>query len=539
MTKRKRHPLIRAAGVTSLGTFASRILGLLRDVATAAVLGMSGGGVMDAFVVAFRIPNLMRRLFGEGALAASYLPVVSAKLQTDPTDAWRLTSVVFFWLALLMTALVALGEVALGLAWLWWGDDPSVTLLLGLAAVMAPYALTICLAAQVSATLHALGRFGLPSLVPTVLNVCWLVGLLTVAPHFESEQAKAYVVAVSILIAGFLQLGFQLPLLRRLGFRYDYNWERARSGVRKIAFAMGPMTLGLMITQINTLLDSLIAWSLAGQAGQPIAWLGGGVHYPMQQGAAAAIYYGERLYQFPLGVVGIAVATAIFPLLSRHAARGDRRRLAADLTLGLRLVLFLGVPAAAGLVVLAQPLAQLLFERGRFTPEDTARCARMIACYGLGVWAFCGLPVLVRGYYALDDRRTPLLAGTLAVALNLTLNLTLIWPLAEAGLAVATSVSATLQVLLLAALFSRRGSPLDWSALAATAARAVVGAALMAAVCWATLRWTPSADRETVDRLLRVIVPLSAALLVYFSVSWLLAPGELRLLLGGEQDDEL
>ncbi len=303
--------------------------------------------------------------------------------------------------------------------------------------------------------------------------------------------------------------------------------------------AMGPMTLGLMITQINTLLDSLIAWSLAWRTTEPIAWLGGGVRYPMERGAAAAIYYGERLYQFPLGLVGIAVATAIFPLLSRHAARGDRRRLGADLTLGLRLVLFLGGPAAAGLVVLTEPLAQLLFERGRFTPEDTARCARMIACYGVGVWAFCGLPVLVRGYYALDDRRTPLLAGTLAVALNLTLNLTLIWPLAEAGLAVATSVSATLQVLLLAALFSRRGSRLDWSALAGAAARAVVGAGLMAAVCWATLHWMPSTDRETVDRLLRVIAPLSAALLAYFTVSWLLAPGELRLLLGGSHDDEL
>ncbi|MCP4516437.1 MAG: hypothetical protein GY824_14565, partial [Delftia sp.] len=218
---------------------------------------------------------------------------------------------------------------------------------------MMPYMLFICLAAQVAATLHACSRFGVPALVPTVLNVCWLVAALLIAPRFAPDrEAQAYVVAFSVLIAGVLQLGVQLPLLRRLGFRFDYNWPASRDAVRKVVLAMGPMVLGLMITQINTLLDSLIAWGLAQAPEGPshIAWLGG-VAYPMQQGAAASVYYGERLYQFPLGLLGIAVATSIFPLLSRHAARGDRRQLGADLTLGLRLVLFLGIPASLGLIM--------------------------------------------------------------------------------------------------------------------------------------------------------------------------------------------
>ncbi len=533
MADRKRHPLISGAGVTSLGTFASRILGMFRDVATAALLGLSGGGVMDAFVIAFRIPNLFRRLFGEGALAASYLPVLSTELERDRPAAWQLASVVLIWLAVLLTCLVALGEVACGLVWLVWGDVPGVGLLVGLAAVMMPYMLFICLAAQVAATLHACSRFGVPALVPTVLNVCWLVGALLIAPRFApNREAQAYVVAFSVLIAGVLQLGVQLPLLRRLGFRFDYNWPASRDAVRKVVLAMGPMVLGLMITQINTLLDSLIAWGLARAPQGPshIAWLGG-VAYPMEQGAAASVYYGERLYQFPLGLLGIAVATAIFPLLSRHAARGDRLQLGADLTLGLRLVLFLGIPASLGLIMLAEPLARLLFERGQFTADDTARTARMIACYASGVWAYCALPVLVRGYYSLGDRVSPMKIGAIVVCVNLSLNLTLIWQLAEAGLAVATSVSAALHAIVLAAVFSRHQSRLDWRTLRATAGRAVVSTCLMAAAGYAVLFAVPAGDGLT-GRLVRVLAPMLAGVAVYCAAYSAIGGRETGMLLG-------
>jgi len=535
MAGRDRHPLISGARVTSLGTLASRVLGMLRDVATAALLGLSGGGVMDALVIAFRVPNLFRRLFGEGALAASYLPVLTARLENDRTAAWQLASVALTWLAALLAVLVVLAELACGLAWLAWGDVPGVGLVVGLSAVVMPYMLFICLAAQVAATLHALSHFSTPALVPAVLNVCWLVGAWVVAPYFAPDrEAQAYVLAVSILAAGILQLGMQLPALGALGFRFDYNWAAARSGVREIVLAMGPMVLGLAITQINTLLDSVIAWGLAAAPGGPerIAWLGGAVRYPMQQGAAAAIYYGERLYQFPLGILGLAVATAIFPLLSRHAARGDRQEVGSDLTLGLRLVVFLGIPAAVGLIMLAEPLARLLFERGRFTANDTARAARMIATYASGVWAYCALPVLVRGYYALADRRTPVRIGLIVVGLNLTMNLALIWPLAEAGLAVATSVAAGVQVSLLAILFSRRKVPLDWPALAATAGRTVVCALLMAAAGYTALTLIPRAD-GLVNELVRVFVPFVAGVVVFLATCRLLKAQELPLLLSG------
>ena len=504
MTEPRRHPLISGAGITSLGTLASRVLGMVRDMATAALLGMSGSPVMDAFVVAFRIPNLFRRLFGEGALTASYVPVLAARLEKDRHGAWQLVSVGLVWLSVILAGLVLLAEGVCGIVYAVWGNRPGMPLLLGLTALMMPYMLFICLAAQAAATLQCLGHFALPALAPTLLNVCWLAAVWGIAPWLADQDAQAHVLAVSVLVAGVLQLAVQWPKLVALGFRFDYRWRAARDSLREIVAAMGPMVLGLAITQINTLMDSLIAWGLSAppDGSREIGWLGG-VAYPMQQGAASAIYYGERLYEFPLAIVGIAVATAIFPLLSRHAARGDHRMLGADLTLGLRLVLFLGVPASAGLILLAEPLACLLFQHGHFTAADTARAARMIACYSAGVWAFCSLPVVVRGFYALGDRITPVRIGAAVVGLNLALDLILVWPLAEAGLAVSTSIAAVVQLVLLALILSRRDVPLDWRPLAGTAARTLIATALMAAAGYAVLHLIPGPEHLT-EKLVQV-----------------------------------
>jgi putative peptidoglycan lipid II flippase len=532
---RLRHPLIGGAAITGLGTLASRLLGMVRDMATAAVLGMSAGGVMDAFVVAFRVPNLLRRLFGEGALAASYLPVLSAHLERDRQAAWQLASVTLTWVSMLLIAIVAAAEAACWIAWHEWGRLAEVRLLVGLTVVMLPYVIFVCLAAQLAATLHALGHFAVPALVPTLLNLSWLFGLWVVAPYFSPDkQAQVYVLAGAVLFAGPLQVLVQLFALRRLGFRYQYDWPGAKDGLRTIAVAMGPTLVGLTITQINTMADSLIGWGLATGPNGPehIEWLPGATRYPMRHGAAAAIYYGERLYQFPLGILGVAVATAIFPLLSRHAARGDREKLAEDLTLGLRLVVFLAVPASVGLIVLAEPLARLLFQRGEFTAEDSIRTARMIAWYSVGVWAYCALPVVVRGYYALNDRLTPVKVGLVAVALNLGLDLLLIWPLAEAGLAVATASSACLQLILLVAVFSRGQVSLGWSALGSTILRTVPATCSMGLAAYGVLAMIqPTASLG--NQLARVLVPFATAVAVYFAVYLVVGGREARALLGG------
>ena len=532
----QQNPLIAGPWFTGLGTLASRLLGYVRDAATAALLGMGGSPVMDAFVIANRIPNLFRQLFGEGALTASYLPVLAGLLEKDRRTAWQLASTMMVWLAVLLTGLVLVGEAILAGIWLLRGDSSGLGLLVGLSATLLPYMLVICLAAQVTATLQALGQFSVPALTPTVLNLCWLTGVWAIAPHWApNHRREADVVAVSILIAGVLQLGVQLPALYRLGFRFQYHWAASRTAMARIARTLTPMLFSLAVTQINTFTDSLIAWGLAAAPDGPqrIPWLGGAVRYPLHQGAAAMIYFGERMYQFPLGIVGMAVAASIFPLLSRHAAHGRRDRLGADLSLGLRLVLCLTVPAGVGLIVLAHPMVKLLFEHGQVTPQDTERVAHMIAAYALGVWAYCASPVMVRGFYALGDCATPVRVAAVVVALNLALNLTLIWtPLREAGLGVSTAISAAVEVLVLSAIFARYRAPLQGRALAATAVRTLVATLLMAFSAAAALHCIPPAP-GLVNEVLRLAVPMTLGAVVYCGVYWLSGGKELRMLLQG------
>ncbi len=534
MSTTPRHTLIAGARITSLGTLVSRLLGMLRDVATAALFGLSQGGVMDAFVVAFRIPNTFRRLFGEGALSASYLPVLTAELELSLQRARSLASVVFVWLSLLLMVLLALLESACGLVWFFWGDVPGMGLLTGLTAVMLPYMLFICLAAQAAATLNAHGHFAAPALAPALLNTCWLVGVWIIAPCLtDDKQAQAYVVAGCVLVSGLLQWLLQLLVLPRFGYHFHYDWQTSRPAVARIAWAMLPMTLGLAVTQINTLLNSFIAWGLSAPAGGPDAFqlLGRHVAYPLSQGAAASIYYGERMYELPLALFGLAVATSIYPLLSRHAARGDHQAVARDLTFGLRLVLFLALPAAVGLMIISEPLARLLFQRGSFTADDTLRAARVISCYAAGVWAYCAIPVLVRGFYSLGDRGTPVRVGCLAVVVNLALNLLLIWPMAEAGLATATSTAAVVQAVLLATLFSSRKVPLGWAPLLRTAARSALATIAMALVALGLLGSLP-AGSALIQQAIHTLLPAATGAGAYLAVYWLLGGEELALLWG-------
>ncbi|MBN1395897.1 MAG: murein biosynthesis integral membrane protein MurJ [Pirellulales bacterium] len=539
MTRDGRHRLISGARITSLGTFLSRVLGLLRETANASLLGLAGTGagkgVMDAFVIAFRIPNLFRRLFGEGALTASYLPVLTEHLVNDKRAARQLASVVITLLIVLLTGLVALGELIFGLIWLVWGDVPGMGLLMGLSAVMLPYLLFICVAAQLTTIYHAALHFTIPAMTPMVLNIVWLAAAWGVAPWFAPDQvAQAYVLAVGVVVAGVLQVAVQVPMLRSLGFRFDFNWSAARSGLGRIGRNLAPMMVGLAVTQINTFNDSLIAWGLAAPAGGSdlIPWLGGAIRYPLEQGAVAALYYGERLYEFPLGIVGTTLAVVIFPLLSRHAARGDRRQLGEDVGFGLRLGLSLSVPAGIGLVLMAYPVARLLFEYGNFMPDDTLRASRTIALYATGLWAYCATQMIVRGFFSLGDAATPVRVAAWMVGLNLLLNFSLIWPMGEGGLAVSTAVAAAIQTFVLAAIFSRRRAKLQWRPLAATVARTLAAAVPMAIVVLYSLQWTPT-DAELTGRLIRVLLPIAAGGAVYCMAYRLLGGRELGMLLKG------
>ncbi|MEX2113568.1 MAG: murein biosynthesis integral membrane protein MurJ [Pirellulales bacterium] len=535
MAERKRWHLWSGFWATSLGTLASRVLGLARDVATAALLGLGEAGVMDAFVIAFRVPNLLRRIFGEGALAASFLPVFTRQADESPHRGWQLLSVLFAWLAMLLVALVLVGEI--GCAW-WWlraGGGSADAALVGLLAAMLPYLVLIFLAAHAAAALQSLLEFRVPAVAPMILNVCWLAAAWLVAPRFEPDKlAQAYVIAVAVLISGVLQFGVQWAALRRLGFRFDYDWHASRDAFWLVVRTTLPVALGLAVTQLNTLTDSLIAWILSAPEGAAhrIAWLGGNVAYPMQTGAAAAIYYGERFYQLPVGILGVAIATVIYPLLSRHAARGAAAELARDLSLGLRLVTFTALPASVGMMLVAEPATRLLFERGAFTAYDAQRAAAMIACYASGVWAYCAIPVLVRGFYAVGHANAPAKLGLVAVAVNLALNLTLIWPLAERGLAVSTAVAAGVQVLLLATTFSSGVHRLPWAELATTFGKCMLATlAMTSAVLAVRFGYPLQFDSSRAQLALQLLLMIGGGAASYLAAARLLHIPELGLLL--------
>jgi putative peptidoglycan lipid II flippase len=485
-------------------TVLSRFLGMFRDMATAGLFGL--GPVMDAFSFAFRIPNLARRLFGEGALTAAFLPAFARELEASPTGdraaAWRLATGVLGLLAAALLLLVGIAEVALLLCRHVLQDHPEARLLLGLTAIMLPYAVLICLAAQVTAILQSLEEFAWPAAVPVVLNVFWIASVFVVDPWFEPDRvAQAYALAVCVVVAGALQLGLQLPPLLRLGFRWTWDWQKSRGTVLSIARGMVPVALGLSITQLTTVMDSAIAWFFSQPVSDPAARLPlpGAPTYPLSAGAVGALYLAERLYHFPLGVFGVALGTVLFPRLSRHAARADAVALRGDLGLGLRLVLTIGLPASAGLYLVASPLTRLIYVRGDFTVADALRTSSMVEAYAWGVWAYCAIPILQRGFFALGDRMSPLRIGLTALAVDGVLNLALIWPLAERGLAWSTAFSSTLQVVGLTWLLSRRTGGLPAREIAQTATRALVATAAMSLVVWALLRGVPMASATSVE----------------------------------------
>jgi len=500
--------------LVSLLTLCSRVLGLFRDMLMASRFG--NGPLLDAFTVAFRIPNLARRLFGEGALSTAFLPALVGRLeQEDRTSAWRLSTAVLMTLAGILSLIVLLGEAGLIVGWTRLASDHPASFLLELTAIMLPYLLLICLAAQVSAIFHALGQFGWPAISPVILNLVWIGALLLTGGSNWPAKMQMRIVCWAILVAGMIQLVLPLVFLKRHGFQFLTTDRNDRDAVREIARTMVPILLGLSVTQLNVLADSLIAWGMSTQEGLAVTtWR------PLNSGTASALYLGQRLYQFPIGVFGVALGTVLFPRFARHAEQRALKLLADDFIDGMKLVIAIGIPAGIGLIVIAAPLTEVLFERGEFDATDTRQTAQMIRAYGLGVWAFCSLLIVNRVYFALRNYTTPLRIGIATVVVNLALNFTLIWPLGGAGLAMATSAASIFQVLVSARFMKRQLNELNWQHLKVVFWKSCLSTTLMAIVCWSILEFWQAAT------LLKLIASLIAAMGAYLFTAKLVGMAE-------------
>ena len=473
---------LKGFSIVSSATVLSRFAGLARDMLMAALFGT--GWVLDTFTFAFRIPGTFRRLFGEGAMTAAFLPRFVDEDQTRGREA---ASALFAAVARQLTrwlgVIVVIAELMLLSIFVLTDLSERTRLLVELTMLMLPYSVLICVAALHCAALNGVHHFRVPAMLPIVLNIIWLSGGLLAMYTLATEVAQVRMIAVSVVAGGVLQLG----IVARTSSRFGIGWksgllkDELRQRVADLFRQMGPVLFGLSITQLNVLIDSLLAWLLALPAGDLPSWLD---RFRLPEGTASAIYLGQRLFQFPLGVFGIALGTVLFPRFARHARSGNGKELNRDILHGLQLVLVVGLPASAGLWLIAEPITDLLFRRGAFGTEDAQLTSGMIGTYGVGVWVFCGLLILNRVFYAVGDQLTPVRQGLICVGLNLVLNVVLLPILKESALPVA-SVAATLFQLGLALEVLRRRFPAaGYAVYLPVVWRSVLGIAVMAACCF-------------------------------------------------------
>ncbi len=507
--------LVRSASVVSLSTLASRVLGLVRDVMTAALIG--AGAAWDAFVIAFTIPNLLRRLLGEGALSAAFIPLFAEELEAGGRDrAMRFFHVTFTMLVLVLIALVALGFVATLLVptEAFGEGEAKATLTLELLRIMLPYMLLICAMALLMGVLNSLQHFFAPAIAPAVLNVCWIVSLLVAVPLVgDSPVELVRAVAVSVMVGGVLQVAVQIPALRAKGVTFAFSLDLANPAFRRMLVLMLPVVIGLAPVQLNIALDRFIAeWLVSGD------------------GANSYLFYGNRLMQFPLALIGIAMGVAVFPGLSRLAAAGRTDDMARELMRALRVTLFLAFPATVGLAVLAHPLISVIYQHGRFGAEPTRATAHVLLCYAFGVFSTCGLQVVTRAFFALKDTKTPMVVTAATIALNLALNLALVWSLREAGLALATSITAAVNLVILTVIARRRLKVLALRPIVSSATRAFLASLVCGGVAFGTLAWLEAAlpGSGVGLRLLRVLGPVVTGGVAFVGAAHLFRSPELR-----------
>ncbi|WP_245888799.1 murein biosynthesis integral membrane protein MurJ [Halomonas denitrificans] len=497
---------MRSGLVVSVMTMLSRVMGLVRDVVIATLFGAGDGA--DAFFVAFKIPNFLRRLFAEGAFNQAFVPVLSEyATRGSKREVKELLDAVAGSLTAVLALITALAMLAA--PWLVWvfapgfGRDPAkLALTADMLRLTFPYLLLISLTAFAGSTLNTWNRFAVPAFTPVLLNLSLIGAALLLTPLF-AEPAMA--LGWGVLIAGAAQLAFQVPFLARLGLLPRPWPDFAHSGVRRILRLMAPALFGVSVSQINLLLDTVLASLLA--AGS-VSWL----------------YYSDRLVELPLGVFGIAIGTVILPALSRRHAEQSGEHFSAMLDWALRTVLLLGLPAALALSVLAEPLLVTLFHYGAMTERDITMAAMSLRAYAVGLVAFMLIKVLAPGFFARQDTKTPVKVGIIAMVANMVFNLILIWPLAHAGLALATALSAFLNAGLLGWLLRKQGVLVFQPGWGRYAVQLLGGCAVMGAgLWWLAPDWQAWLGWSVWTRAAWMAGLVAAGAVVYFA--WLAAFG--------------
>ena len=472
--------IVRSAGVVSAAVLFSRVTGLVREVVFAKYFGASM--VFDAFLAAFRIPNLARDLLAEGALSAAFVTTFSQSLETSgDQEAFRLSNrlatVLVPTLALICLLGIVFAPGVVDLMFPGFAEVPGKRdLTIQLARIMIPFLLFIALAAKAMGVLNAKGVFGVPALASAFFNIASLVTGLTLGfyfgPKFGFEPIAG--MAVGTLLGGMTQYLCQWPKLRKIGLRYRPDLALSDPGLRQMLLLMGPAVIGAAAVQVNVVVNSIFASQITDAAGVvmdgPVSWLG----------------YAFRFMQLPLGLFGVAVASATLPSISRSAGQGRISEFRETLSRSLGLVFLLTIPSAVGLIVLSRPLVGVVFQRGEFTATDTEQTALALSFYCLGLAGYAAIKVLTPAYYALNDVRIPMAASVASIFLNYSLNWTFVRVLGwgHGGLAFSTSLVATFNFLVLFWLMRIKIEGIEGKRLTLDLIKIVVASALMGLCCW-------------------------------------------------------
>ncbi|MEN9662407.1 MAG: hypothetical protein RL324_1356 [Verrucomicrobiota bacterium] len=488
-------------GVVSALTVVSRVLGLFRDQLSAAIFGSSL--LNSAFTQALRLPNLFRRLLGEGSLTAAFLPMLQDELHhRGRPGAFALLNQVISWLVLVTGSLVTVAVLLLSQARLLTGHDERWYLVAELTSFLFPYLAFVCIAAAFNATLQVFQRFTEPALSPIWLNLSMILSLGGAGLHFASTpRGQMTWLCVGVLFGGFLQMAVPALVLLRAGWRPRPDFALSER-IRGIARLMAPGFLGTAIYQINIYVGGTLALSISDSAN-------------------TLLFYANRLMELPIGVFAIAVSTVVYPLLAKHAAAGQLQDLAEDYRRGIRLILMINVPAAAGLALLSEPIIRTLFQHGNFTATDTAAMAPLLALFAIGMPFFSITSLSVRAFYALKDTAGPVRVALLDFVVNLGLSLLLMGPLGVPGLVLASTVAIIVQTVLLKRALARKVPELSFRPLWPSVGKVLTatgGMSLLVGGGWWALRTMLPAGRLPDLLALGLLIP--AGVVLYGMMLW-------------------
>ena len=505
--------MLKASGAMAAATLTSRVLGMVREMVYMQFMGV--GWVNDAFQFAFMIPNLFRRLLGEGALTAAFIPVFKEKEKIHgEKEMWRAANAVISGLVVAGSVVIAIVLIGISITLAVHQFEPKTELMLRLLRVMFPYMLLVCLAAAFMGMLNARGHFFIPAMGATTLNVVMIASVLWLAPRMGHElPEQIFALAIGVLAAGVAQAAFQLPTLWRDGFRYKWTSPLRDATVRRVVTQMIPGTIGVAAFQINVLLVQCLAF-----------WVGNGI--------VSSFTGAVRLMELPQGLFGISLATYLLPTLSGLAAEKNYSEFRTTLRHGIGTLIFLNLIASVLLIALAEPIVRLLFERGAFNAESTARVSFALMCLAPGLAAFSTVNILARAFYALGDIKTPMKISIACLVMNFVLAALLVGPLKQGGLGIANTITSICNVCLLLFALRKKLGRLEMESLQKILFALLLMTFFSGLFAWQGWRiWENTLGHETLLlKIGAVFVPAGIAGLIYLLAGlWLEIPAAKEL----------